>query len=306
MLNSMFILLAAASLLVMAIPQEAFAWGAGIHLQLGMNVLSNLNGLNPAVAAIIGSHPFDFLYGTIAADITLGKKFTHYLQHCHRWRIGHKVLEKAADASQQACAYGYLSHLAADCIAHNYFVPYKVMRSFPALTLKHAYWEMRFENYVEKEIWETGKKVAREHYSKNDQLLRKVLSDTIFSFATNKRIFNSILLVSRLEKWQSVLQTLSDSSRYSLEESDREEYMQLAQEAVFDFLNYGEQSRFYGADPTGEQALAAAEAVRKNLRLLYRSGKLTKPQAFAELDELKLKLKEAICRPELLQQIVSK
>lgn len=306
MLQNMLILLAAALLLVIALPQQALAWGAGIHLQLGMNVLSHLEALEPGVAAIIGSHPFDFLYGTIAADITIGKKFTHYLQHCHRWRIGHKVLEKARDGAEQACAYGYLSHLAADCIAHNYFVPYKVMRSFSSLTLKHAYWEMRFENYVEKEIWETGKKVSREHFSKNDQLLRKVLSDTIFSFATNKRIFNSILLVSRLEKWQSLLQTLSDSSRYSLEESDREEYMQLAREAVFDFLNHGESSRFYRADPTGEKALAAAEAVRKNLRFLYRSGKLSKAQAYAELDELKTKLKDAICEPELLLQILSK
>ncbi|HJV67123.1 MAG TPA: zinc dependent phospholipase C family protein [Geomonas sp.] len=306
MLNGMFILLAAAVLLVIAIPQQAFAWGAGIHLQLGMNVLANLESLEPAVAAIIGTHPYDFLYGTIAADIILGKKFTHYLEHCHRWRIGHRVLERAGDQSQQACGYGYLSHLAADCIAHNYFVPYKVMRSFSSLTLKHAYWEMRFENYVEKEIWETGKKVAREHFAKNDQLLRKVLSDTLFSFTTNKRIFNSILLLSRLEKWQGILQTLSDNSRYELDENDREEYMQLAQEAVYDFLNNGENSRYYQADPTGEKALAAAEAVRKNLRLLYRSGKITKPQAYAELAELKVKLKEAICEPELLLQILSR
>jgi hypothetical protein len=293
-------------LVLLALPEQAHAWGAGIHLQLGMTVLSRLEALEPSVAAVIGSHPFDFLYGTIAADITLGKKFTHYLQHCHRWRIGHKVLDKAGDQSQRACAYGYLSHLAADCVAHNYFVPYKVMRSFPSLTLKHAYWEMRFENYVEKEIWETAKKVAREHYSNNDKLLRNVLSDTLFSFSTNKRIFNSILLVSRLEKWQSLLQTLSDSSRYALDESDREEYMQLALEAVFDFLNNGENSRFYNADPTGEKALAAAEAVRKNLRLLYRTGKLTKPQAYAEVAELKGKLKEAICQPDLLLQILSR
>ena len=306
MLDSMSILIAATALLLLALPDQAFAWGAGIHLQLGMNVLSNLDALKPAVAAVIAAHPYDFLYGTIAADITLGKKFTHYLQHCHRWRIGHRVLEKAGDPAQQACAYGYLSHLAADCIAHNYYVPFKVMRSFSALTLKHAYWEMRFENFVDKEIWETARKVSQEHFSSNDHLLRKVLSDTIFSFATNKRIFNSILLVSRLEKWQGILQTLSDTSRYTLEEDDRDEYMQLAQDAVFDFLNNDESSRFYRADPTGERALAAAEAVRRNLRLLHRTGKITKSQAMAETDALKLKLREAICEPELLLQILSK
>src|SRR5689334_18496234 len=110
MLSGMVILVAALVLLLIAIPQQAFAWGAGVHLQLGMNVLSNLEALEPAVAAIIGSHPYDFLYGTIAADIILGKKFTHYLEHCNRWRIGHRVLDRAGDQSEQACAYGYLSH----------------------------------------------------------------------------------------------------------------------------------------------------------------------------------------------------
>ncbi|HTG82449.1 MAG TPA: zinc dependent phospholipase C family protein [Geobacteraceae bacterium] len=295
----------AALLLVVCSPHDALAWGAGIHLQLGTAVLGSLETLPPGVAAVIGEFPHDFLYGCIAADITIGKKFTHYLLHCHRWRIGLKILENAGHNPQKACAYGYLSHLAADTVAHNYFVPYKVMRSFSSLTLKHAYWEMRFENFVERDIWETGRKVALENYRANDALLRRVLSDTLFSFGTNKRIFNSILLVSRLEKWQQVLQTLSDSSRYALEESDREEYMGLAQEAVFDFLNRMEGSRYFLADPTGERALATGEAVRKNLRLLYRSGKLTKAQAQEELDGIKVKLREAICAPERLLEILS-
>ncbi|WP_298269203.1 zinc dependent phospholipase C family protein [Geobacter sp.] len=287
------------------VPTEAFAWGAGIHLQIGTAVINNLQVINPAIAAVIGEFPHDFLYGCIAADITLGKKFTHYLQHCHRWRIGMKVLEYAWNPPQKACAYGYLSHLAADTVAHNYFVPFKVMRSFSALTLKHAYWEMRFETFVEREIWETGKQVARENYKANDALLRNVLSDTIFSFGTNKRIFNSILLVSRLEKWQQVLKSLSESSSYVLEEEDRAEYLGLAEEAVFDFLNRVEHSRFYLADPTGERALATAEAVRKNLRLLYRSGKLGKDDAFSQVDTMKWRLREAIWAPEKLLQILS-
>jgi Zinc dependent phospholipase C len=299
------LLLPAALLLVICMPHEALAWGAGVHLQLGSVVLANLQALEPAVAAVIAEFPHDFLYGCIAADITIGKKFTHYLLHCHRWRVGLKVLENAGTPPHRACAYGYLSHLAADTVAHNYFVPYKIMRSFSSLTLKHAYWEMRFEAFVDKEIWETGRLVSQENYRGNDALLRRVLSDTLFSFGTNKRIFNSILLVSRLEKWQQVLRTLSDSSRYALEESDRDEYMSLAQEAVFDFLNGGEKSRYCLADPTGERALLAAETVRKNLRLLYRSGKLTQLQALEQLDELKGRLREAICAPEQLLQILS-
>ena len=293
------------ALVVLFIPHDALAWGAGIHLQLGTDVLANLSAIEPAVAAIIGTYPHDFLYGCIAADITLGKKFTHYLLHCHRWRIGRQVLAAAGREPQQACAYGYLSHLAADTVAHSYYVPIKVMKTFPTITLKHAYWEMRMDAFVEREIWELGKKVAQDHFQANDAMLRRVLSDTIFSFGTNKRIFNSILLVSRLEQWQQVLQTLNDSSRFPLEEDDREEYLGLAREAVFSYLREGEESRFYQADPTGERALATAEAVRKNLRLLYRSGKLSKQDAMGQMDEMKEKLKAAICQPELLLQILS-
>lgn len=291
--------------LILLAPHEALAWGAGIHLQLGTAVLGNLSAIEPAVAAVIGAFPHDFLYGCIAADITIGKKFTHYLLHCHRWRIGQQVLTSAGPEPQKACAYGYLAHLAADTVAHGYYVPMKTMRSFSTLTLKHAYWEMRMDAYVERDIWELARKVAQDHFQANDAMLRRVLSDTIFSFGTNKRIFNSILLVSRLEKWQQVLQTLNESSRFTLDEEDREEYLSLAQEAVFDFLKEGEESSIFLADPTGERALATAEAVRKNLRLLYRNGKITKADAFAQLDEMKGKLRAAIWQPELLLQILS-
>ena len=299
------ILFIASLLFVLLIPHEAFAWGAGFHLQLGMSVLNNLQALNPAIASILSEYPNDFLYGCIAADITIGKKFTHYLQHCHRWAIGLKILQNSESRLQKACAYGYLAHLAADTVAHNYFVPYKVMRSFSTLTLKHTYWEMRFESFVDKEMWEIGKKVSMEHYKLNDALLRKLVSETLFSFNTNKRIFNSILLLSRLEKWQKVLRTLSNSSRHALEIGDRNEYATMAEEAVLDFLNGLERSRYFMADPTGERALLTAEMVRKNLRLLYKSGMITKPQAMEQLEEMKGKLRRAICTPDLLLEILS-
>ncbi len=289
--------------LLISLPADAFAWGAGVHLQLGSAVLANLSAIRPAIAAVIAQYPYDFLYGCIAADITVGKRFTHYLLNCHRWQIGQKVLAQAQQPPQKACAYGYLAHLAADTVAHNYFVPYKTMRSFTTMTLKHAYWEMRFEAFVDKDIWDTVRKVARENDRGNDQLLRKVLADTIFSFGTNKRIFNSIMLVSRLEKWQQVLQSVSDSSRYALEEGDRDEYMALAHEAVFDLLSNETGSIFLQVDPTGERAIHTAEAVRRNLRLLYRSGKLDKEQALQQVETMKKELRAAIWEPERLQQL---
>ena len=286
-------------------PDQALAWGGGMHLQLGVSVLNNLSTLSPDLAALLTTNPRDFLYGCISADITLGKKYTDTMLNCHRWRIGQKVLQTAHTDGERACAYGYLCHLAADVVAHNYFVPYKIMRSFSTVTMKHAYWEMRFETFVAKEIWEAAQDVCRSDQRANDALMRRVLTNTIFSFGTNKRIFNSIMLVSRLEKWQKVMQTLSDHSRYVLAESDREEYLKLAEDAVFGFLQHPKDSELLLADPTGERPLAMAEAVRKNLRLLYKNGRLTKAEGLEQVERLKEILRQALQKPELLDEVYS-
>jgi hypothetical protein len=296
----LFLILAVASLLV---PDQALAWGGGMHLQLGVSVLDNLSTLSPDLAALLAANPRDFLYGCISADITLGKKYTHSLLNCHRWRIGQKVLQAASTDSERACSYGYLCHLAADVIAHNYFVPYKIMRSFATVTMKHAYWEMRFETFVAKEVWEAAQDVCRSDQRANDDLMQRVLTNTIFSFGTNKRIFNSIMLLSRLEKWQKVMQTLSDNSRYVLAESDRDEYLNLTEEAVYGFLQRPQDSELLLADPTGERALAMAEAVRKNLRLLYKNGRLTKAEGLEHVEGLRKALRQALHKPELLDEV---
>jgi hypothetical protein len=293
------------TLAILLVPEQALAWGGGMHLQLGVSVLDNLSVLSPDLAALLAANPRDFLYGCISADITLGKKFTHSMLNCHRWRIGQKVLQAARTDSERACAYGYLCHLAADVIAHNYFVPYKIMRSFASVTMKHAYWEMRFETFVAKEIWEAAQEVSRTDQRANDALMRRVLTNTIFSFGTNKRIFDSIMLVSRLEKWQKVMQTLSNNSRYVLAASDRDEYLKLAEEAVYGFLQHPQDSEVLAADPTGERALAMAEAVRKNLRLLYKNGRLTRVEGLEQVEVLKKSLREALYRPELLDEVYS-
>jgi hypothetical protein len=294
-----------AALLALLIPDSAWAWGGGMHLQVGLNALENLSLLQPALASLLAAHPRDFLYGCISADITLGKKYTHYLLHCHRWGIGRKVLQTARTEAEQACAYGYLCHLAADVIAHNCFVPYKIMQSFPTVTMKHTYWEMRFETSVDKEVWDLAKEICRIDQRANDVLLRNVLTPTIFSFGINKRIFNSIMLLSRLERWQRVMQTLSDNSRFVLTDEERKEYFDLTIEMVFDFLQHPEESELLLTDPTGERALAVAEAVRKNLRLLYKSGRMTKAEGFEQVNNLKMTLQKALYNPQLLDELHS-
>jgi hypothetical protein len=290
---------------LLLLPDSSIAWGPGFHLQLGTAVLGNLQSLPASVATIIGNFPNDFLYGCISADITLGKKYTGYLLHCHRWHIGRKLLEKADTDAQRSCAYGYISHLAADTVAHCYYVPLSIMRSYQSVIMKHAYWEVRFDSFTPQEIWAMGRKVALEHFQENDDLLRREIANTLFSFGTNKKIFNSILLVSRLEKWQQLMVAMNEVSRFQLEEEEIAEFSRLSEQAVLETLADIGSSSWLAADPTGEQALKAAATVRRNLRLLYTHGKITKDAANQELYEMKKRLASAILQPEELNRIHS-
>ena len=295
-----FLLIAIAATLF---PTDALAWGGGIHLQLGTQVLAGLEGVSADVAALLAAHPKDFLYGCLAPDITLGKKYTHHLLNCHRWGIGRTLLKEAKNDHQRACAYGYLCHLAADTVAHNYYVPYKISRSFPTITMKHTYWEMRFEAFVGEDIWELAGVICHADRRANDVLLRNVLTTTLFSFGTNKRIFSSIMVLSRMKRLQKVVQTLSVKSRYQLSEADRDEYMQLAREAMLDFLQHPDDSKFLRVDPTGEKALAVADALRKSLRLRLKSGFMSKEEGFAEVEAVRSTLRNSLHNPELLKQL---
>jgi hypothetical protein len=284
-------------------PAEAWAWGVGVHLQVGSWLLEHLPQLPGHLQALLTAYPHDYLYGCISADITLGKKYTHYLRHCHSWRMGRLVLAAADDDARQACAYGYLSHLAADAVAHGYYVPYKMMRCYNTALLQHAYWEMRFEAEVEPQAWQLASALARFDFSDNDRMLRAVLADTLFSFGTNKRLFNSMLLLNRLRRWQQALASLGKTSRFPLSEADRQEYYELACTATLGLLTNLESSPWLTADPTGERALAAAAKIRRNLNVLWLDGKLSEVDAERVLLEMKGTLRDGILDQDRLLRL---
>jgi len=85
--------LAAAALFVLVVgalvfPGEAHAWTPGTHIYLGESVLANLRLLPPAVADLLRAFPFDFLYGNIAADSSIAKRYAPVGRHCHFWHVG--------------------------------------------------------------------------------------------------------------------------------------------------------------------------------------------------------------------------
>lgn len=254
------------------IPGEASAWGPATHLELGSSILSGAGALGPGIRALIERFPHDFLYGNISADIVVGKNLVEELKHCHNWKVGFRLLRRASSESQKAFAYGYLSHLAADTVAHNHYIPEMMIRTFSTRTLRHIYWEMRFDALADKQVWELPKKMIRSIHRDNDRLLDSIIEHAPLSFRTNKTIFSSFMTIQRLEKWHRMLDLLSTSSKWSLDGHVREKYFDSSLAAMDDLLTNLTRAECVKKDPTGRHSLNSAKFMRKKLKTFRRNG----------------------------------
>src|SRR5262245_12627279 len=172
-----------AALLVLVWPSEAHAWGPVTHLVHGSQVLANLSILAPSLQEILRAHRFAYLYGCLAAYITQAKKYTRSLYtHCHCWPVGWQIVETARGEREQAFAYGYLSHLAADVYSHNHFVPVQLIVSYRARTLGHIYWEARFDAAQDRDRWRLIRSVLAHRFQDCDRLVERLVARTLFSF----------------------------------------------------------------------------------------------------------------------------
>ena len=139
-------LLAAAAAALVGVglfPVAAYAWTPGTHVYLGESVLANLHQLSAVVADLLRAFPYDFLYGNIAADTSMAKKYAPVGRHCHAWHVGQEIFDLAHTDPLRAFGLGYLSHLAADAVAHIFFVPRQLLLTSGTAALGHSYWESR-------------------------------------------------------------------------------------------------------------------------------------------------------------------
>ena len=52
-------------------PATAFAWTPGTHIFLGEAIMRSLALIPSSIAQVIAAFPYDFLYGSIAADTSI-------------------------------------------------------------------------------------------------------------------------------------------------------------------------------------------------------------------------------------------
>ncbi|HEX2722274.1 MAG TPA: zinc dependent phospholipase C family protein, partial [Gemmatimonadaceae bacterium] len=178
------VMLCVAVLVILAIaatPATAHAWTPGTHIFLGEAIMRSLALLPGSIAETIAAFPYDFLYGSIAADTSIAKKYAAAGRHCHSWKVGLEIHEQAGTESMRAFGLGYLAHLAADTVAHNYFVPHQLAITSTTAALGHSYWESRIDTHIGERFSRRAREIILLDHSASDGHLDRILSPTIFS-----------------------------------------------------------------------------------------------------------------------------
>jgi hypothetical protein len=249
--------------LVALLPSTAHAWTPGTHVFLGEAVLRSLELLPAGVAELLRAFPYDFLYGSIAADTSIAKKYAPVGRHCHSWTVGQEIAQHAADEPLRAFALGYQAHLAADAVAHNFFVPRQLAVTASTASLGHSYWESRFETHLGDRCSRRARELIMLDHARSDEHLDRILSPTIFSTPTNRRIFRGMVHVADSESWQRIFGMMTENSRWDLTDHEVERHLERSFDFIIDWLRRGESSEPYALDPSGDEPLTTAKRVRR-------------------------------------------
>jgi hypothetical protein len=252
-----------ALLAIALFPSDALAWTPGTHVYLGDAVLRSLSMLPGNIAGLLGAFPYDFLYGSIAADTSIAKKYAAVGRHSHSWGVGFDILDRARDDALKAFSYGYLAHLAADVVAHNAFVPYQLAITSSTTGFGHSYWEARFETHLGEWAPRRARELILLDHNRSDGHLDRILSPTIFSTPTNRRIFRGMVVAADMESWQRVFQLMLERSRWDLADTLVSGHLTMSFDYIMDLLIRLDASETMQFDPAGHDRLQMAKRIRR-------------------------------------------
>jgi hypothetical protein len=251
---------------VALISGEAYAWGPGIHIVKGSYILENLHLILPSIAQLLRAFPKDFLYGCISADFFIGKGHRRRNDHCHNWSVGLKMLANADSPPRKAFCYGYLAHLAADTIAHNYYIPNQLYITSSTKRLGHVYWEFRSDGHIDSGYWKLARKVVNGRNRANDASLEDAVRRKIVSLKTKKNVYVKMLNLIDLERWRKASEFLERNSRWEISPDYIRWLRDLSISLSIDFLCDPENSVCLDYDPVGTRNINRAKRLRRNAK----------------------------------------
>jgi len=250
----------------------AQAWGPATHVELGDSILQQLGMLPAAIAALLSRHRVAYLYGNIAADVVFAKRWSRVKQFCHHWSTAFRLMEQARSERDMSFAYGYLSHLAADTVAHGKYVPRQIVLSRCSVNFGHFYWELRADAAQSTHTWALLAEVLQADHQTHHNVLQEHITDTFLSYDLNRMLFDRMNALAVRGGFRRTVGLWSRYSRWPLSEALLGGYRAECLERIQSVLTEGERSAVLRDDPNGTSALMQIRSRRRDVRRLRRVG----------------------------------
>lgn len=251
-------LLAGAIGIELVFSRGAWAWGAAVHTVIACNVLEQTGAILPAIAEIVRAFPLQYVYGNLAADFFVGKGQKKKKNHSHNWETGFRCLEEAGDELEASYAYGFLSHLAADVIAHNYFVPNLICNTFTWKRMGHIYWEARADYNMGHQYTRIAREVLTMNELGCDEMLISAVGNRRNGLKTRRKIYTQSVKFTDFLYMVPASPLSERSARTRLFGQYLGFTVGLAYRLVLDFLKNPDSSPCLSYDPIGSENLFIA------------------------------------------------
>jgi hypothetical protein len=235
----------------------AWAWGPAVHTAIGCSILENLGQLMPAIAGIIQSYPMEYLYGCLSADFYVGKGQKKRNGHSHNWDVGLRFMDRANDEREAAYAYGFMSHLAADVAAHNYFVPNLIQKAPTWKRTGHLFFEAKADRFVGSPYLKMARDILSIDRLECDDLLIGAVGKKN-GIKTRRQIFTQSVKVSDFFNGSPLLLLEQKGSRHAVSYEYLTFMINLAYRLVKDVLSNLDASPCLSFDPIGSHNLRQA------------------------------------------------
>lgn len=247
--------------------QAALAWGPGVHTALALSSLDSAKLLLPSIAGVITAFPIEYMYGCLSADFFIGKGTRTYKKNPHTWEGGFQFLGGATDDRERAYALGFLSHLAADVIAHNYFIP-NLLSAYPGRgKMGHLFWEIRADYLIGSVYTRVARGVLEMDHQVCDDLLKLIGEKRGNGFKAGKGFFARTVRFSDRVHATRDLFFENRVARWHHFHGFVALMLELSQGVANDFLKHPDTSVCLQHDPMGTHNLLLAKKKRAFPRL---------------------------------------
>lgn len=242
-----------AVLAVFGLAETTYGWGLATHVELAESLLTNSTLVASAIGAILLRYKKDFVLGNLLADVMIAKKISRRRKASHHWTGAMRLLSHAEHDRTRAFAYGFLTHLAADTVAHNLFIPQQIARTGSRLVLGHLYWEVMADQLADPANRKVIRRLLKNPYPIHQQSIELHLYPQMKWFGFNKSIFTHVNRLANGRRFTIAVQLCREMSLYPLQKRDLIRYTSLAEERMLDIVLKGKKSSLLKEDPNGAE-----------------------------------------------------